>query len=97
MTLFEALEPRLLLAASVTTDKMDYAPGATALVKGSGFIPGEAVQLQVRLIDGTPALGSNPWQVADGNNSFTDPYLDGSFIWHYPDLDGQVDGNIQTT
>lgn len=97
VALLEPLEPRLLLAASVITDRLDYAPGATAIVSGSGFTPGETVQLQVLLADGTPGLGSNPWQVEDGDNSFTDPYQDANDIWHYPDLDGQVDGNLQTT
>ncbi|HZY10562.1 MAG TPA: hypothetical protein VFF29_05350, partial [Bacteroidota bacterium] len=31
--------------ATVTTDKADYSPGDTVLVTGSGWQPGESVQL----------------------------------------------------
>jgi ABC-type phosphate transport system substrate-binding protein len=33
--------------ASVTTDQSDYPPGSTVQISGSGFQPGETVQLQV--------------------------------------------------
>jgi hypothetical protein len=32
--------------ASVTTDQSDYPPGSTATINGSGFQPGETVELQ---------------------------------------------------
>src|SRR5437867_3948508 len=43
--------------ATVTTDQSDYAPGSTAQINGSGFTPGEVVQLQVLHADGTPSTG----------------------------------------
>src|SRR3954469_19787664 len=46
MTL-EALEDRTLLSASVWTDKLDYSPGQTALINGSGFQANETVDLKV--------------------------------------------------
>jgi hypothetical protein len=45
----EALEARCLLAASVATDKLDYAPGDTAYISGRGFFVGETVELTVRM------------------------------------------------
>ncbi|MBH0197524.1 MAG: LEPR-XLL domain-containing protein, partial [Nitrospira sp.] len=95
----EPLEPRVLLSATpvevvtvgpaaaaavVTTDKVDYAPGETAIIVGAGFNTGETVELQVLHNDGVPNTGEGhePWQVTDGSVS---------------DLDGLLDGNIQTT
>ena len=93
---FESLEPRVLLSANVWTDKLDYAPGETAIVMGTGYQTGEAVELQVLHIgagaDGEfgtddDTLGDNtgsghePWYVTDGGLG---------------DLDGVADGNIQT-
>src|SRR6266542_1138525 len=71
-------------AATVTTDKGDYPPGDTAYITASGFQAGETVQFQVLHADGTPSTGEDhqPWYVADGSAD---------------DLDGVVDGNIQTT
>src|SRR5262245_44479857 len=63
----EILEDRFAPSATVLTDKPDYAFGATAHISGSGFTPGETVQLQVTHAPGTP--GSNldaqnqPWTV----------------------------------
>ena len=68
----------------VLTDKADYAPGETAAITGSGFQVGETVQLQVLHTDGTPNTGAghDPWSVTDGGPG---------------DLDGQANGNFQTT
>src|ERR1051325_11687487 len=82
--------PALLLwtqtaaAATVTTDKADYPPGATAYITASGFQVGETVSFQVLHADGTPSDGEDhqPWYVTDGG---------------LEDLDGVVDGNIKTT
>src|SRR6266536_1090689 len=95
----EQLEARTLLSASVWVDKPDYGPGSTAIINGSGFQAGEVVQLQVVRTDGQPDYpgGDLPWQVKDGDTSFTTPYKDASGMWHYPDLDGRTDGKIQTT
>ncbi len=81
--LMESLEERRLLAA-VTTDLLDYAPGSTAVIVGTGFDTGETVELQVLHNDGTSNNGGGhkTWQVTDGSVN---------------DLDGLLDGNIQTT
>src|SRR5262249_18606380 len=70
--------------ASVTTDKLDYSPGATALIMASGYQVGEAVQFQVLHTDGTPNTGNGhaPWTVVDGGAN---------------DLDGKADGNVKTS
>src|SRR5262245_53442606 len=82
--LVETLEDRLVPSASLWTDKPDYAPGATALISGSGFQVGETVQLQVVRTDGVADSppGNAAWQVTDGGSG---------------DLDGHADGNIQTS
>jgi trimeric autotransporter adhesin len=80
---YQVNPPALLLALpdlgaqtagpSVNTDLLDYAPGATARVCGSGFRPGETVQLQVLHTDGTPNTGQghDPWPVvADTRGDF---------------------------
>src|SRR5205823_5861950 len=74
----EQLEARTLLSASVWVDKPDYVPGSTAIINGSGFQAGEVVQLQVVRTDGQPDYpgGNLPWQVKDGDTSFTTAYKD---------------------
>ncbi|MFV8380024.1 hypothetical protein ACNQGA_14755, partial [Flavobacterium sp. LB3R33] len=62
--------------ATVSTDLLDYPPGATAIITGSGFLAGEYVELHVHHSDGDP-LGTDPqhhlpWFVtADANGDFT--------------------------
>ncbi|MFV8367918.1 HYR domain-containing protein, partial [Flavobacterium sp. XS1P27] len=62
--------------ATVSTDLLDYPPGATAIITGSGFLAGEDVELHVHHSDGDP-LGTDPqhhlpWFVtADANGDFT--------------------------
>src|SRR4051794_26930514 len=77
----ERLEARELLAASVFTDKLDYAPGQTALFNGTGFAVGEAIQLQVTRTDGQQdyAPGNQPWMVVDGGDGDLDGVADGNF------------------
>ncbi|MFZ3285678.1 MAG: cadherin-like domain-containing protein [Telluria sp.] len=83
---------------TVSTDKQDYAPGATATIKAKGFSPGAAVEFKVGHVldagpdgvlgtsDDTPGdnsgNGHQAWRVTDGGEG---------------DLDGVVDGNIQTS
>src|SRR6266498_3228580 len=53
----------------VKTDASDYAPGTTVTVTGSGFKPGETVNITLvesPLIDAPPAMSA----VADGNGNF---------------------------
>jgi hypothetical protein len=70
--------------ATVTTDLDDYPPGATAIITGSNFQPGETIELQVLHTDDIPNTGGGhePWQVTDGGEG---------------DLDGKVDGKFETT
>src|SRR5258705_12313962 len=51
--------------AEVVTDKGDYAPGTTAYIAASDFLPKETVVLQVLHADGTPDTGEDhePWSV----------------------------------
>ena len=66
--------PTATLGAEVITDQEDYSPGATAIITGSGFAPGETVVLQVLHADGTPPTGADhdPWNViADEDGAFT--------------------------
>jgi PKD repeat protein len=58
----------------VATDQLDYSPGATANITGSGFAAGETVVLQVLHADGTESTGADhdPWSVAaDAEGAFT--------------------------
>jgi len=60
--------------ATVTTDQSDYPPGSTVNITGSGFAPGETVQLQVLNITAPNDVGNEhaPWTVtADTNGNFT--------------------------
>lgn len=73
------------MAATVTTNKNDYAPGETAIITGTGFQAGEVVTLQVVHTDGTEEVvndqynhivtdgeGHEPWNVtADANGSIS--------------------------
>src|SRR5262245_16036961 len=79
----DLLEDRLAPSASLWTDKLDYAPGETAFINGSGYAIGESVRLEVTRSDGTlQGSPDNPWTIVDGGAG---------------DLDGVADGNFQTT
>ena len=62
--------------ATVRTDLDDYPPGATAIITGSGFQPGEIVELHVEHAEGDP-LGIDPqyhtpwYDTADATGNFT--------------------------
>src|SRR6187455_1214496 len=64
-----------LSAATIQTNKADYAPGETALITGTGWSPGETVVLEVDHVgDGTFGAGHDSWAVvadASGNVSNT--------------------------
>ena len=72
------LPPRLALGGGgepepiVRTDKWNYNPGETALITGSGFVPGETVWLQVVHTDGhNEGGGHERWPVAaDDSGAF---------------------------
>ena len=60
--------------ASITTDKMDYAPGETAHISGRGFQPGEVVRLKIHEDPHTPQeRGFDVTADAEGN--FSGDYL----------------------
>src|SRR5213594_3811654 len=60
-------------AATLISDKPDYAPGEVAIFYGYGFSSGEEVVLQVLHVDGTGNTGENhgTWPVtADADGHF---------------------------
>jgi hypothetical protein len=62
-------------AAAVTTDKLDYQPGQTAVISGSGWQPGETVDL---ILHEDPHVCSPERRLtatADENGNFTANYL----------------------
>ena len=67
--------------ATVQTDLLDYPPGATAYITGSGFTPGEWVTLQVLHVgegdDLTSPTGAHaPWDVkADASGNISSEWL----------------------
>ena len=98
------LEPRMLLAADIATDRFDYGPGSTALITtfsdggpDRNFLVGETIQFQVVRTDGIAdnAPGNLPWKVTDGLGGF-EAYVDETGIRIAPDRDGIADGRIET-
>lgn len=80
---FEELEARVVLAASLQTDQLAYAPGAAALITASGFDAGETIDLWVLDADATFTGAEPPQsQIIDGGPG---------------DLNGVADGIIQTS
>jgi hypothetical protein len=64
-----------LSAQTLTTDQEDYPPGATAIISGTGFLPGETLTLQVThaVEDSVPNTGEDhfEWEViADSLGNF---------------------------
>jgi hypothetical protein len=80
----DLLEDRVLPSATLITDQTDYAPKSTAIFRGSGFIAGETVDLQVSRIDGGAAASTDfiPWHVlADSQGNFvTAGYVAGDLV-----------------
>ena len=100
----EVLESRQMLAATVSTDQLDYAPNSTAWITtgsdgqpGGDFLVGEAVDFHILRSDGAPNdhPGHTPWRVTDGVGGFA-PWVDAQGIAWRPDLDGQANGQIRT-
>ena len=60
--------------AAVTTDQTDYAPGQTAIITGTGFLPNQQVIL---LLERDPATSApTSWTAdTDGDGNFTTSYL----------------------
>ncbi|MBD2578050.1 SdrD B-like domain-containing protein [Oscillatoria sp. FACHB-1406] len=72
---------------TVTTDKLDYAPGETVTITASGFDPGSSIQFSLADDPNDPGDDGDadiytPFTVTDGSEG---------------DLDGQVDGKVVTT
>lgn len=80
----EALEDRTVLSALLVSDQLDYAPGSVATLTASGFDDGATLRFQVT--SDTAGPGQSPWTVTDG-------ITDGGA----GDLDGAVNGSVQTT
>ena len=76
----EFLEQRALLSVTVMTDQMDYPPGSTAQISGSGWQPGDNIQLQVTHTDGNQDVSpaDDPWTVvaADDGTISSSWYVD---------------------
>ena len=61
-------------SASITTDKMDYAPGDTATISGRGFQPGEVVRVKIHEDPHTPQERGFD-ATADADGKFSGQYL----------------------
>ena len=106
IAVLETLEDRRLLSATVTTNQSDYAPGSTAVITAASdggptnnFQAGETIDFHIERSDGIP-ISAPPaitdWLVTDGVSGFA-PYQNGNGVWVYPDLDGVVNGSVETT
>ena len=61
-------------SATITTDKLDYSPGETAIISGTGFQPGETVRVKIHEDPHTPnERGFDA--AADEKGNFTGTYL----------------------
>ncbi len=64
--------------AVLVSDKDDYAPGEVAILAGSGFLPGEAIDLSIAINDPVSGvlIGDYDWAEfsADGEGSFVATY-----------------------
>ncbi len=65
-------------AAILITDKTDYAPGATAIITGTGFQPGEPVLVSVVKADQTSCTG--PGQLPETLNADAEGKI--VTLWH---------------
>jgi hypothetical protein len=61
-------------SSSISTDKMDYAPGETAHISGRGFAAGETVRVKIHEDPHTPQERGFD-AVADANGNFSGDYL----------------------
>ncbi len=77
--ILEQLEDRVVPSASLITDQLDYSPGQTATINGSGFAANEIVDMQVLNDSANPptTAGLPPtWTVqADANGNFTTSWV----------------------
>ena len=96
----EFLEDRMNPSAIVSTDLLDYAPGATALISANNFMPGANVTFQVQHM----LAGAD--DVFGTSDDMPDTLLNSSGSGHEPwivtdggpsDLDGLANGAISTS
>ncbi|MFM7097610.1 MAG: tandem-95 repeat protein, partial [Gemmataceae bacterium] len=96
----EFLEDRMNPSAMVSTDLLDYAPGATALISANNFMPGANVTFQVQHM----LAGAD--DVFGTSDDMPDTLLNSSGSGHEPwivtdggpsDLDGLANGAISTS
>jgi hypothetical protein len=71
-----SLGMKSVVDATLISDSLDYQPGSTATVTGTGFQSGETVKVQVLHVDHQPGdpIGDDhePWDVvADASGNFT--------------------------
>ncbi len=80
-----------VVQASITTDKLDYAPGETVKITGKGFLSTEYVQLEIDRNDGSPSTGPehDPWIVRAGDL--------GGFKSTWLVLQSELDHSLQLT
>ena len=69
LALFLSLSISAFAQCSVTTDKSDYLPGQVALITGSGWQPGETVDLDLQKSYPNAPLDWTSTADADGNIS----------------------------
>jgi hypothetical protein len=85
----EFLESRNLLAA-LTSDALDYAPGSNVLLSGSGYTPGETIDVAIVSDIGT----GGSLVIIDGGDGDGDGAADGSFtaLWNvgYDNVDATL-------
>ena len=83
---------------SVTTDKMDYAPGSTATFTVNGVAPGSSVTFRLADLSNAPGVNGiadvyTPFKITDGGTGDTDGVANGTVVaqWQVP-ADGRATG-----
>jgi len=91
--------PAAAFAASVSTDKADYAPGETVHISGAGWQPGETVQILLHEVPTrSPDITLTP--VADGSGNISATHVIEDFdlgVAYAVTATGQSSGLIATT
>lgn len=82
-------------SATIATDALDYPPGSTAIITGSGFQPGETVTLQVlhypTCCDDSTSPDHQPYTtIADANGNV-------SSSWYVPSDQDELGATLQLT
>ncbi|MBP2281774.1 hypothetical protein H4V97_000092 [Flavobacterium sp. CG_23.5] len=85
----------LAFGQTIATDLLDYPPGATAIITGTGFTPGETVTLQVLHTDGVPS-GTDA-QYHQPFTAIADANGDVSSTWWVPNDGDAAGANFKLT